>query len=503
MHAENRPESLLNTELLTAHPLIIAANRGPVEFARGDNGTFIHRRGSGGVVTAMRALGQYVDPIWVASAITEADRAQAILAGGEPVIVDDEDGPRLRIHFAAVPHETYDLAYDNISNELLWFLQHYLWDAAHEPDIDAATWRAWDVGYQITNLAFANTIVRAAESAHTAEPIVMLQDYHLYLTAASVRERIPGAILQQFIHIPWPDKDYWRLLPPRMRQEICISLMANDVVGFQTYDHCHNFISTCIANIPEADGDQERMILQYKGRTIRVRPYPISLDVPVVRRVAGGETVTHYRESLREFFGERTILRVDRAEPSKNILRGFRAFDLLLDRYPQWHGKVRFLALLVPSRLTVPRYQQYLDDIYVLMSRINTKHGTEAWRPIRLLVGDNYERALAVLSQYDVLLVNSLADGMNLVAKEGALLNERGGVLVLSETAGAHEQLGPHALSIAPTDIVGTADALHLALMMPEEERHQRADALRQSVEDEDIVRWITDQLADLADLSR
>jgi len=491
-----------DTELLAAHPLIIAANRGPVEFARGDDGAFTHHRASGGVVTAMRALGQYVDPLWVASAISDADRAQAALAGGEAIIVDDADGPRLRLHFAAVPHETYNLAYNDISNELLWFLQHYLWDTAHEPDIDDATWRAWDLGYQITNLAFANTIARAAASVRTTQPVVMLQDYHLYLTAALVRERLPEAILQQFIHIPWPDKDYWLLLPPRMRWEICVSLMANDVVGFQTPSHCHNFIATCVATVPEAEGDQERMTLRYGGRTIRVRPYPISLDVPDVRRVAAGETVAHYRTSLREFLGERTILRVDRAEPSKNILRGFRAFDLFLDRYPQWHGKVRFLALLVPSRLTVPRYREYLDEIYALIGRINTKHGTEAWRPIRSLVGDNYERALAVLSQYDVLLVNSLADGMNLVAKEGALLNERGGVLILTETTGAHEQLGAHAISIAPTDIASTADALHRALTMPEAERYMHAEALRRSVEEADIVHWITDQLADLATLA-
>ncbi len=490
-------------DLLATHPLIIAANRGPVEFTREADGQFSHRRGSGGVVTAMSALGRYVEPVWVASAMTEGDRARAAQAGGDPVVVEEGDAPRLRMHFVTVPPETYDLAYNTVSNELLWFLQHYLWDAANEPDIDDALWRAWDVGYHELNDAFANTIVRAAAVAGSDRPLVLLQDYHLYLVAALVRERLPGATLQQFVHIPWPSAGYWSLLPGRMRREICAGLLANDIVGFQTHSDARNFIETCALALPDAESDRTRMELHHGGRVIRVRVYPISVDVSAVREAAAGAGVTHYREVLREFLGERTVLRIDRAEPSKNVLRGFRAFDLFLDRYPEWRGRVRFLALLVPSRLSVPRYQRYLDDIYALMGRINTKHGSETWRPVRLLVGESYDRALAALDLYDVLLVNSLADGMNLVAKEGALLNERGGVMILSETAGVHEQLGAHALSIAPTDIAGTADALHAALTMPEAERLRRAATMRRSVEEADIVRWITEQLDDLAALPR
>ena len=502
-----------DTDFLARHPLIIAANRGPVEFHRDERGAFTHRRGSGGVVTAMSALARYVDPLWVASAMTEGDRLRAQAAGRAPVLVEDAGQPPVRIHFAAVPQETYDLAYNEISNELLWFLQHYLWDAAHEPDITEATWRAWDLGYTMLNRTFAETIVRAAQVAGSARPVVLVQDYHLYLVAAHVRARLPGALIQQFIHIPWPDMDYWRLLPARMRAEICTGILASDIVGFQTPDHCHNFMNTCARYVPGVESDHAAMCLHHRSpaadgaggtrRTIHVRPYPISIDAGAVRETAASPAVEEFTRLLQDYLGEQTIVRVDRAEPAKNVLRGFKAFDLLLDRYPEWRGKVRFLALLVPSRLSVPRYQRYMDDIYALMGRLNTKHGTEAWRPIRLLVGDNYERALAALSLYDVLLVNSLADGMNLVAKEGALLNERGGVLILSETAGAHEQLGAHALSIAPCDVAGTADALHAALTMPAEERFRRAAALRASVEQADIVRWITDQLDDLATIGR
>ncbi len=276
-------------ELLAAHPLIIAANRGPVEFARGDNGT-VHapsrKRGRSHGDACPRAVRR--------SALgreryfrcrPRASRAR----GGEPIIVDDADGPRLRLFFAAVPHETYDLAYNDISNELLWFLQHYLWDAAHEPDIDDATWRAWELGYQITNLAFANTIARAAASAHTTQPVVMLQDYHLYLTAALVRERLPGAILQQFIHIPWPDKDYWRLLPLRMRRGNLRQPDGKRCGGLpnpRPLPQLHRHLRRQRARSGGRSGAHD---LRYRGRTIRVRPYPISLDVPDVRRVAAGE----------------------------------------------------------------------------------------------------------------------------------------------------------------------------------------------------------------------
>ena len=183
----------------------------------------------------------------------------------------------------------------------------------------------------------------------------MLQDYHLYLTAALVRKRLPHALIQQFIHIPWPDKDYWRFLPARMRREICLGMMANDIVGFQTYDHCHNFIQTCVENVPGTEGDHEWMYVRHRGRTIKRAPVIRSRSMSPPSGAPRERAVANYIDLLQDYLGEQTILRVDRAEPSKNVLRGFKAFDLFLERYPEWLGKARFLSLLVPSRLSVPR----------------------------------------------------------------------------------------------------------------------------------------------------
>jgi trehalose 6-phosphate synthase len=188
-------------------------------------------------------------------------------------------------------------------------------------------------------------------------------------------------------------------------------------------------------------------------------------------------------------------------EPSKNILRGFRAFDMLLDGHPELVAKVNFLAFLVPSRTHIKQYQRYAQQVNEIVGAINTKYSNEEWQPIRVFYENNYYRALAGMRLYDVLLVNPVIDGMNLVAKEGPTVNANDGVLVLSECAGAHEQLGKHALSVVPTDLVETVEALYQALTMPAEEREQRATALRRSIEEEDIVMWLYRQLVDISAL--
>jgi trehalose 6-phosphate synthase len=196
------------------------------------------------------------------------------------------------------------------------------------------------------------------------------------------------------------------------------------------------------------------------------------------------------------------ILRIDRTEPSKNIVRGFLAFEEMLALYPEHLGQVQFLALLVPSRMDVDEYQDYLDELMAAAGRVNAQYGTSEWEPVRVLVGDSYPRAVAALQLYDVLLVNSIADGMNLVAKEGPIANQRDGVLVLSEGAGAHQQLEPGAIIISPCDVYATAEALRQALVMPPEERLERAARLRWLIEQEDITAWLCHQLEAVAELN-
>ena len=492
--AESSPEAGV------MRPLIIASNRGPVTFTPRAKGTFEARKGSGGVVTAVSAIARERQPIWIAAAMTEGDRQRAQQAAeNDERLIEFGDPPEFRLRFVVPSQECYHQYYNVISNPLLWFLQHYLWDTPRTPDITHEIWDAWRSGYVTVNRMFADEIL-AAVDAVDGDPLIMLQDYHLYLCAGFIRECQPNARLQLFVHIPWPDPDYWRLLPMEMRRGICEGMLGNDIVGFQTPDHGRSFMYTCQAYVPGAEIDYVTSSILWNNRRIEVRAYPISIDAAAVRRMAYSKEARSHDRYLPNHWNEFTVLRVDRAEPSKNIVRGFQAFDRFLEANPDFQGRVNFVAITVPSRMDVVEYQDYLDDVSAVVGRINAKYANveTGWQPIHLIMGENYPRALAAMKWYDVLLVNSIIDGMNLVAKEGALLNERNGVLILSEGAGAVSQLGEHALIIGPTDVEGTADAIYQALTMPLEDRRRHAEGLRRSVESDDVATWFENQVADM-----
>ncbi|MCK5428213.1 MAG: trehalose-6-phosphate synthase, partial [Anaerolineales bacterium] len=240
----------------------------------------------------------------------------------------------------------------------------------------------------------------------------------------------------------------------------------------------------------------------YRNHATHVRDFPISIDVAGLRDVAEGVEVESYRSQLLDLHGEwQIVLRIDRIEPSKNIVRGFQAFDELLERYPEHRGKATFLAPLVPSRLGLGEYGNYLDEVMSAAGRVNAKYGGSDWEPIRVLMDENYPRAVAGLQIYDALLVNSIADGMNLVAKEGPIVNERNGVLVLSEAVGAHEQLKEGVLTITPVDTENTAQKLYEALSLSAEDRKRRSDILRKTIRRDDLDNWLRQQLADVSQL--
>jgi len=264
-----------------------------------------------------------------------------------------------------------------------------------------------------------------------------------------------------------------------------------------------NFIRTCESNLPGAYVKYRQGRVWYRNHATYVRDFPISLDVGALGGLAASPEVAEYRSEIEEVVGNRQlIVRVDRSEPSKNIVRGFQAFEEMLELYPEHRGRVKFLAILVPSRLGVDEYQDYLDEIMAAAGRVNANYGDSEWEPIRLLVGENYPRAIAALQLSDALLVNAIADGMNLVAKEGPLVNQRDGVLILSERAGARQQLESGATVISPCDVYATAEALHQALTMPAEERQERANRLRWLIEREDITDWLCRQLETVLELN-
>ncbi len=284
-----------------------------------------------------------------------------------------------------------------------------------------------------------------------------------------------------------------------MRQPILEGLTAVDLVGFQTREDSLNFLRTVETFLPGAHVSYGRGRVVYRNHVTHIRDFPISVDVDAVGRLAESDEVQQLAAQLENEIGDyQLIVRVDRTEPSKNIVRGFQAFGEMLDLHPEHCGGVKFYALLVPSRLDVAEYQNYHDDLTAAAGWINSRHGTSEWEPVRILTGDSYPRAIAALKLYDVLLVNSIADGMNLVAKEGPLVNHRDGVVVLSERTGARQQLESGALVISPCDVYATAEALHQALTMPAEERAVRAARLRRLVEENDINDWLTNQLETL-----
>ncbi len=451
------------------------------------------------MVSAVSAISRYASPIWICSPMSQEDREIAEQHPGDllPYSTKDYD---FRVRFVLTDEESYDLFYLTVSNPLLWFLQHYMWDLVRVPTFDAEMWSAWQ-GYQRVNQAFAEAIAAQASSEDSCA-IVMLQDYHLYLCPGALAPMLPNdCLLSHFIHIPWPGPDYWMVLPPAVREQILASLCCNDILGFHTQRYVLSFLRTCESLLPGAEVSYSDWTVRRAGKTLLVRVYPISVDLKSLRRLARSRRTTREREHLQKSLGEQTILRVDRIDPSKNIVRGFDALDLLFERHPQHLGHVRLLALLVPSRLGIEEYRTYLDEVIVAAQRLNLKYGDREWEPVKLFVGEDQARAIAAMQLYDVLLVNPIIDGMNLIAKEGPLVNERDGVVVMSEGAGALEELGHSALVISPYDVVQTADALHRALVMSPEERANRATRLRSTIEAHTVGDWLYDQLVDISHL--
>lgn len=468
--------------------LLVVSNRGPVEYVTDGAGNLTKRRAAGGLATALECVAQSRPVTWIASATKRTP-----VAGG--VSAEFGDGGRLRTVVSSP--EAYRLHYGVFCNPLLWFLQHSLWRHLRHDDPGTEALHAWEQGYLPVNEAFGRAV--AEELRYQGAGQVMLHDYHLYAAPLAIRERVPGAALQHFVHVPWPDVEQWQQLPRAIVASICEGLLANDSVVFQTEQCARNFSLTCHAFLPDAHLAGEGAVVVRQGHRTRVWANPISVDVSDLHaRLSSPETRT-YQEKLAPELGERTIVRVDRLDPSKNVLAGFEAFDLLLERHPEWAGRVKFLCFLVPSRGSIPEYRAYTQETFELVRAINARHGWPGWTPIKVYHEHNRLQALVAMTLYDVLLVNSYRDGMNLVSKEGPVVNRRHGVLVLSETAGAYSELRRGALGVRPDDIEGTAAALHVALWMSAEERRERAALLLQAVLDHGLEDWLRIQLDDLA----
>ncbi len=334
----------LTEELLERRRLIIASNRGPMEYRIEPDGSLAAHRGSGGMVTALVSATRFVPATWVASAMTDGDRLAAERSEDDLHQVPENE---IYVRFVTVPPSTYQRHYYVFCNPLLWFVQHFMWNTPRTPNIGRAVYEAWESGYVPVNEAVADAVVREAKK-QPEPPYVLLQDYHLYLAPAMIRREVPDATILHFTHIPWPGPRYWGVLPEFMRRRIHEDLCASDIVGLQTIGDARDFLHCCEALLDDVEIDYGKSLVKYKGRTTRVRAYPVSIDASGLQEFARSPEVEAYKQLLRPLLGEQTIVRVDRSEPSKNIIRGLRSYELLLERYPELRREVNFLQFLVP-----------------------------------------------------------------------------------------------------------------------------------------------------------
>ena len=500
--------------LVSDLPVVLLSHRGPVTFDRDAAGQRTAVRGAGGLVTALTGLaGHLDDAVWVCFAPSGEDAAVAreadgalvrlaldgaarLLAEGEP-----EDGRVVSLRLVEIDPEVHERFYGVISNPLLWFIQHRLHDLARTPSLGRAEHEAFEQGYVVANQLAADAVVEQVDKAG-GSAVVLLHDYHFYLVADLVRQRCPDALISHFVHIPWPGPDAWRTLPPDLRQRLLVGLLGSDVVAFHTRADARAFV-LCAQELLGLPVDLVAMTVQSAGRTVRVRTYPISIDVPALEALAHTDAADeHLVELDHQLRDGSLLLRVDRTDPSKNIVRGFQAFDLLLAEHPELHGAVVFLALLQPSRQDVPEYAAYLTEIGAAATAVNAHHGTGDWQPVDLRFAQDMSLATAAYRRCDVLVVNAVADGMNLVAKEAVVLSERDMVLALSEATGAHDELGRFAVTLHPFDVAQQADALYEALTMPAQLRRDRREHAAWVVHRNDVRRWLSAQLTDLAELA-
>lgn len=487
------------SEILAKNRLIIASNRGPIEHYIDESGEIRSRKGAGGLVTAMSSILETTEAVWIASAITKEDKLAAEKNGYR--IDFPEGSPIFTTRYISFEEEVYRNFYGKISNPLLWFINHYLWNIPHTPLIDFSTISAWKNGYLEANNRFAETIVEeiGISGDDSRNPVVMLQDYHL-LTCAKRLRSLSDCLIFHFIHIPWPQPDYFRILPDSIREEILLSLLSCNLVGFHCSRYSKNFM-LCCEEFVECEVDFHAGTVCKEGNLTKIRSYPISIDPEKLMSSADEPEVLKWEDKFNETRRDFLIVRIDRMEPSKNVLRGFQSYDLFLDRFPEFKRRINFLAMMYSSRGELYEYQNYEQQVQKLVDEINAKHGSPGWYPIIYWLEDNFARSVAAMKLYDVLLVNPVFDGMNLVAKEGPLLNTKDGVLLLSENAGAHFELSDAAMTINPFDIDGCCQAIQQALLMDAGEKKARAGRLREIVSHNNIYKWLYHQLEDIVEV--
>ena len=464
--------------------VLVASNRGPVSYEVLDNGSLRAKRGGGGLVSGLSAIGPDTNAVWVCAALGDGDREAVRRAGGGLLPAEETGGQRVRM--LDIDAAVFADAYNGIANSVLWFIHHMLYQTPLEPVFDAGFRRQW-ASYEAYNRAFAEAL--AEEAADGAA--VLIQVYHLALAPRMLRRLRPDLRIGHFSHTPWAPPEYFRLLPDDIAAELLGGILGADRAAFLTRRWADAFTDCCHAvlgpGIPSGT---------------RIGVHGLGADADFLRERAHRTDVTERMATLRQEIGEgrRTIVRVDRTELSKNIVRGLLAYRQLLEDHPEWRERVVHLAFAYPSRQDLAVYRAYTAEVRRVAEEINSRFGTPGWTPVVLHVKDDFARSLAAYRLADVALVNPIRDGMNLVAKEVPVVSDEGCALVLSREAGAYEELGEEAIGVNPYDIGGTAEALDAALGMAAGERAERSKRLAAAATALPPAQWFLDQLHALDD---
>lgn len=470
--------------------ILVASNRGPVSFTLSEDGALTMRRGGGGLVSGLSEVAKDLDVLWVCAALSDGDRSAVRLAPGGRLDQAGYETGALRM--LDIPAATFHRAYNAVANSTLWFVHHLLYDTPNRPQFDARFGREWE-SYQAYNEAFATAI--AEEASHGAK--AMVQDYHLGLVPAMLRVERPDLRIAHFSHTPWAPPEYFSLLPDEVAAELLEGILGADRAGFLTARWAGAFMDCC-ESVLGAEVDRAGRTVTHEGRTTRIGVHGLGVDGEALWARASEPDVESHMSALRELVGDRKlIVRIDRTELSKNIVRGLTAYREFLATHPEWHGRVVHLAFAYPSRHDLPEYREYTAAVQRCALEIEDEYATEDWDPLILNVQDNYPRSLAAYRLADVMLVNPIRDGMNLVAKEGPVLSPRS-ALILSREAGAAAELGDDALLVNPYDVSATAQAIHEGLVMPEDERVSRGGRLACAATALPPHRWFSEQLAAL-----
>lgn len=450
--------------------MIVVSHRGPYQYGRDDNGELVAQRGAGGIVSALGPLlADKVDATWMAAAMSDDDRA-----AGKAGTIGDLD---VNLRLLDLDREQHRMHYEVVANGVLWFLHHGMFDRARRPRFDLRFRDAWDA-FVAVNQRFADEVAQSA----TAGEIVLVQDYQLALVAGQLRAQRPDLRVVHFTHTPFAGPDDFSLLPTDVGEALCAAL-ASGPAGF----HTRRWAESYRQSARRALGPRASIPAPFAAT--------LGPDVAALEAVAVGADARAAGRLLADKVGDRLVIaRSDRIDPSKNIVRGFLAFDRLLEARPGLRGRVVFVAMVYPSRQGLAEYLAYENEVEQTVARVNDRWATRDWVPVLLDDRDDFARSVAGMQRYDVLLVNALRDGLNLVAKEGPVVNRRDGVLCLSPEAGAYEELQGAALAVHPYDIEQCAGVLDDALSMPLDERAARASKLRALA----IARSPADWLADL-----